>query len=143
MATTTATVSITSNDLQPGSPLSINANSTLMKTGLTTGMDVVRMGKNTLAVADGADVLHEGGVDAEDRDQACFVYLCNNATDDTFYLLVTINATLIGRLYAGDWMFMPYSQGDNAAELNIDAVGGTCEYEYAILSTVETLLDET
>ena len=143
MATTTATVSITSNDLQPGSPLSINANSTLMKTGLTTGMDVIRMGKNTLAVADGADVLHEGGVDADDRDQACFVYLCNNATDDTFYLLVTINATLIGRLYAGDWMFMPYSQGDNAAELNIDAVGGPCEYAYAILSTVETLLDET
>ena len=143
MATTTATVSITSNDLQPGSPLSINANSTLMKTGLTTGMDVVRMGKNTLAVADGADVLHEGGVDADDRDQACFVYLCNNATDDTFYLLVTINATLVGRLYAGDWMFMPYSQGDNAAELNIEAEGGTCEYEYAIFSTVETLLDET
>ena len=143
MATTTATVSISSSDLQPGSNLSINASSTLMKTGLTTGMDIVRMGKNTLTVADAAKVLHEGGVDADDRDQACFVYLCNNATDDTYYLLVTINATLVGRLYAGDWMWMPYSQGDNAAELNIEAEGGTCEYEYAIFSTVETPLDET
>jgi len=143
MATTTATVSVFSNDLQPGNSLSINASSTLMKTGLTTGMDIVRMGKNTLATADNAKVLHEGGVDADDRDQACFTYLCNNATDDTYYLLVTINATLIGRLYAGDWMWMPYSQGDNAAELNIQAQGGTCPYEYAIFSTVETPLDET
>jgi len=143
MATTTATVSVSSNDLQPGSNLSINASSTLMKTGLTTGMDVIRMGKNTLATADGADVLHEGGVASADQDQACFVYLCNNETDDTRYLLVTINATLIGRLYAGDWMWMPYSQGDNAAELNIEAEGGTCEYEYAIFSTIETLLNET
>ena len=52
MATTTATVSITSSDLQPGQNLSINASSTLMKTGLTTGMDVIRMGKNTLATAE-------------------------------------------------------------------------------------------
>ena len=39
MATTTATVSITSSDLTPGSALAISASSTLMKTGLTTGME--------------------------------------------------------------------------------------------------------
>ena len=37
MATTTATVSISSSDLT-GSPLSINASSTLMAAGLTTGL---------------------------------------------------------------------------------------------------------
>ena len=41
MATTTATVSISSTDLMPGSPLNINASSTLMKTGITTGMELM------------------------------------------------------------------------------------------------------
>jgi hypothetical protein len=44
MATTTATVSISSNDLIPGSNLSINASSTLMKAGLTTGLTQVESG---------------------------------------------------------------------------------------------------
>ena len=141
MATTTATVSISSSDLQVGNRLSINASSTLMKTGLTTGMEIMDMGKGELTVAASSKALHEGGVAAGDRDQACWVYLCNNATDDTFYILVTINTTTVGRLYAGDWMWMPYAQGDNAAELNLEAEGGTCGYEYAIFSTEKTLLD--
>ena len=41
MATTTATVSISSSDLMPGSPLNISASSTLMKTGITTGMELM------------------------------------------------------------------------------------------------------
>ena len=41
MATTTATVSISSSDLQPGSALSLNASSTLMQTGLTTGLELI------------------------------------------------------------------------------------------------------
>ena len=44
MATTTATVSISSNDLQPGNRLSINASSTLMKGGLTTGLTQMESG---------------------------------------------------------------------------------------------------
>jgi len=141
MATTTATVSISSSDLMPGSNLSINASSTLMKTGLTTGLEVVEMGKNTLTVADSHKALYEGGVAAADRDQASWVYICNSATDDTYYIEVTLHDTVIGSLYAGDWMFMPYSQGDNAAELNLEAEGGTCPYEYALFATSKTLLD--
>jgi hypothetical protein len=141
MATTTAAVSISSTDLQPGQNLSINASTTLMKTGLTTGLEIMDMGKNELKVADASKALHEGGVVSADRDQACWVYLCNNATDDTYYILVTINTTAVGRLYAGDWMWMPYAQGDNAAELNLEAEGGTCGYEYAIFSTAKTILD--
>jgi hypothetical protein len=144
MATTTATVSISSSDLMAGSALSINASSTLMKTGLTTGLEVLEMGKNTLPVAgDGTSehlALFEGGVHADDRDQAAYVYLCNNATDDTYYIEVTLHDTVIGRLYAGDWMFMPYSQGDNVAELNLEAEGGTCPYEYALFASSKTLL---
>ena len=143
MATTTASVSISSSDLQVGNQLSINASSTLMQTGLTTGLEIMDMGGNTLTVAASAKAIHEGGVAAADRDQAAFVYLCNKATDDTYYIIVRINATTVGHLYAGDWMFVPYAQGDNVAELNITATNGTCDYEYAIYSTIQTLIDAT
>ena len=48
MATTTATVSISSSDLMSGNPLSINATSTVMKTGLTTGMELMDMIKKVI-----------------------------------------------------------------------------------------------
>jgi len=141
MATTTATVSINSTDLQVGNQLSINASTTLMQTGLTTGLEIMEVGKNNLTVADSHKALYEGGVAAADRDQASYVYLCNDATEDTSYIEVGIHDTIVGRLYAGDWMFMPYAQGDNAAEISIEAEGGTCPYQYAIFATSKTLLD--
>jgi len=143
MATTTASVSISSSDLTPGSNLSINASSTLMKTGLTTGLEFVDMGKGTLTVAHNTKALFEGQASSANGDQACFVYLCNLATDDTYYIEVGIHDTIVGRLYAGDWMFVPYSQGDAVAELFIEAEGGTCNYEYAIFRSANVLVDSS
>tara|TARA_R100000773_G_scaffold9633_1_gene9025 strand:+ start:569 stop:688 length:120 start_codon:yes stop_codon:yes gene_type:complete len=39
MATTTATLSISSPDLTPGSPLNISASAILTKAGVTDGLD--------------------------------------------------------------------------------------------------------
>ena len=98
MATTTATISINSTDLTPGSTLSINASSTLAKTGLTAGMDLMDMGKGTLTVAHSHKALFEAQAASGDMDQACFVYLCNLATDDTYYIEIGIHDTIMGRL---------------------------------------------
>ena len=106
MATTTATVSINSSDLQPGNTLSINASTTLMQTGLTTGLEIMDMGKSELTVAHSHKKLRDALGTA---DTANYVYLCNNATDDTFYIEVVLHDTVIGRLYAGDWMFTPWN----------------------------------
>ena len=140
MATTTATVSISSSDLQPGNRLSINASSTLMKTGLTTGLEIMDMGKSELTVAHSHKALHEALGTA---DTANYIYLCNNATDDTYYIEVVLHDTVIGRLYAGDWMFTPWSQSDGDAELSIEAEGGTCPYEYAFFKSSYVLPDST
>ena len=143
MATTTATVSISSSDLMSGNPLSINATSTLMKTGLTTGMELMDMGRGSLAVADSHKALKEASATTADQDTANWFYLCNKATDDTFYIEVVLHDTVIGRLYAGDWMFTPWSQSDGDAEWSIEAEGGTCAYEYAFFKSAETLVDST
>ena len=142
MATTTATVNITSSDLTPGSSLSVNASSTLMETGLTTGLEIMDMGAGTILLGDddNTDALHEASGVAGDQDTANYVYLCNKSTDDTYYIEVGLHDTIIGHLYAGDWMWMPWSQSDGDAEISIEAKGGNNKYEYAILKSAYTLL---
>jgi len=133
MATTTATVSISSSDLQPGNNLSINASSTLMKTGLTTGMELMDMGLGHLTQASGRDALHEA---LGTTDSANWVYICNNSTDDQQYMKIGIHETVIGNLGAGEWLWMPWNMGDVDAELNIEAEpSGTIPYEYAIFKS--------
>ena len=78
-----------------------------------------------------------------DRDTSNYFYLSNKATDETYYLIVKIHDQIVGRLSAGDWMFMPWSQGDDAAEISITATNGTCAYEYAVFKSAYTLVDRT
>jgi len=137
MATTTATLNLTSDDLLSG-PLSITATTTCMKAGTTTGLDKVEMGRGKLTVADGSKSLKLAT--AGGHDGATKVYLCNKATDPTYYIDVDIHDTNVGKLYAGDWLFLPWSQTDTAAELVIEAEGGSCEYEWAIFKEDETLV---
>jgi len=138
MATTTASVSISSSDLTPGTSLNINASTTCMKAGLTTGLEKIEMGKNILTTANGTTSLKLAT--AAGADGASKVYLCNNATDDTFYIRLDLHDTIVGRLYAGDWLFLPWSQNDTANELVIQAFGGSCPYEYAIFKEDETIV---
>ena len=141
MATTTATVSITSEDLMPGMPLAINANSTLMQSGNTTGLELVDIGAGKLTEASAADALHEALGTA---DTANWVYICNNSTDNSQYIKVGIHDTLIGNLGAGEWLWMPWNMGDADAEINIEAeTTGTIPYEYAIFKSTYTLPAKT
>ena len=136
MATTTATVSISSNDLTPGSNLSINASSTLMKTGLTTGMELMEMGNAELIAATEYQLFADGP--ATDNG-AYWIYICNNSTDDTYYTDIKIHETTIGRLQAGDWMWMPWYARDGDAEVEVEGKVGTNTIEYAMFKTAWTL----
>ena len=137
MATTTATVSISSSDLMPGSPLNINASSILMKTGITTGMELMEMGNAEIAENYEAQLFADGP--ATDNG-AYFIYICNTTTvDDTYYIEYKLHETVIGRLYAGDWMFVPYNASDGDAEVEVKALTGINKIEYAMFKTAWTL----
>ena len=136
MATTTATVSISSSDLTPGSNLSINASSTLMKTGLTTGMELMEMGNAELIAATEYQLFADGP--ATDNG-AYWIYICNNSTDDTYYTDIKIHETTIGHLQAGDWMWMPWNASDGDAEIEVEGQVGTNKIEYALFKTAWTL----
>tara|TARA_R110002020_G_scaffold239485_1_gene452012 strand:+ start:305 stop:742 length:438 start_codon:yes stop_codon:yes gene_type:complete len=132
MAETKAMVDISSTDLQPGNTLSISASSTLMQAGLTTGLTQVESG--VISLAQGVEsrlgpLATEVSGDAHDI--GSYLYISNTATDATFYVEWGIHETVIGRLYAGDWMFIPWNASDDGAELELEAENGAQVIEYA------------
>jgi hypothetical protein len=127
MATTTAAVTLTSDLLSDN--ISVTASSTLMKAGTTAdGLDQIEYGYIDLPTGDEYDLL----ATTPTAGKASKLYLKNHSTDETYYVAVTQNAQAIGRLYGGDWMFIPADFHDAAADIAITANGGTNEICYAI-----------
>ena len=135
MATTTATITLSSSDITDNA-LSISNTSTLHTAGTDTGITeftgIARVktstGSNTLLLDFGLT----GGV-AQDitADKSAKVYIknINDRGDGTKYVDILIKTREIGRLYGGDFMFIPYS-------------GGTGEdIEYTASDTTETTLE--
>ena len=141
MATTTATITLASADILSDN-LSVSATSTLYKDASTaTGLDQVRMGRNEIAVGTTFDLLD---ATAAGEDKSNWVYIANKETDPTYYLLITMYNKGIGRLYAGDWMFIPWGQGfgggtANKDDIEIEAFNGTCTVDWACFHEGETL----
>ena len=108
MATTTATLSLTSTDLSSDS-LSLSTTKTCYKAGTTVGLDQTTGLTKTYVTAvtqfDPFPVV-KGTTNADENGK---VYIANLSTDDTEYVIVGIGDLVIGRLYAGDFMWMPWS----------------------------------
>ena len=140
MATTTATLTLSSDMLS--SPISISASSTLTKAELTTGLELVEMGRGTLSETDGSKTAEFGLGTTLGVDKAAKLFLVNKATDPTYYIDVDIHDTNLGRLYAGDWMFIPWGMNDVASEIVLEAEpsGAICPYEFALLQEPQTLV---
>ena len=140
MATTTATLNLSSDMLS--SPINITASSILMKAGVTEGLELIEMGRGTIAETDGSKTAEFGLPTALGADKAAKLFLVNKATDPTYYIDIDLHDTNIGRLYAGDWMFIPWGMNDTASELVIEAEpsGATCPYEFVLLQEPQTLV---
>ena len=46
--------------------------------------------------------------------KSSWVYICNNSEDETEYAIITISGNVIGKLYAGDFLWMPWSMAEDA-----------------------------
>ena len=136
MATTTATLSITSADLMPGGALNINASSPLLQAGTAEGLTQVETG--AISIATGTE--YRIGPLATQmlsnaHDIGSYIYICNTSTDITYYVDWGIHETMMGRLYAGDWMFIPWNASDDDAEIEIEPQGGTNTIEWAFFNS--------
>ena len=108
MATTTASLSLTSTDLFDDS-LSISTSNALNKAGTTIGLDqTTGLNKIYLTATTNVDIITVPGATKDGKKS--HVYISNLSEDETEYMVVSIGDKVIGRLYAGDWMWMPWNQ---------------------------------
>ena len=127
MATTTAAVTLTSDLLSDA--MSVSASTTCMKAGTTAdGLDQMEYGYVDLPTGDEYDLI----ASTPTATKASKLYLKNHSTDETYYVAITQNSQAIGRLYGGDWMFIPADFHDAAADIAITANGGTNKICYAL-----------
>ena len=138
MATTTATITLASTDLLSDS-LSLSSTATLYDAGTTTGLTQYDMGRVVVPSSDTNSILIDATAAGDDK--AAKVYIANKNTDETHYVIISMNGTTIGRLYSGDWMFIPWSQTDVNADVEIycpAALSTTCTVEYAVFHQGKT-----
>lgn len=130
MATTTATLTLSSGDLT-GDALSLSTTATLTKAGTNTGLDQTTGVARKFYATQQADEQLIAAADYTD-DKAHKVYIKNISTTAAEYITVKIGATEVGRLYAGDFLFIPWSADTTVTDADIDidtsAVNMTVEY---------------
>ena len=127
MATTTAAVTLTSDLLSDN--MSVTASTTCMKAGTTAdGLDQMEYGYVEIASGTAYDIIGN----TPTASKASKLYIQNHSTDETYYIRIMIDAQDIGRLYGGDWMFIPANFHDANADVEITATGGTNKICYAL-----------
>tara|TARA_R110001606_G_scaffold353233_1_gene503729 strand:+ start:506 stop:925 length:420 start_codon:yes stop_codon:yes gene_type:complete len=130
MATTTATLTL-SSDIQSDALL-LTKQTSLYKANTTTGLDQTTGFTKTIFSATTNIVLFDST--ALGVGKAAKVYIANRSTDASEYVTITINAQVVGRLYAGDWMFIPWSQSDAAGNIELQpSVATVLPVEYMMI----------
>jgi len=131
---TTATLTLASADIA-GDPVSVSKVATLTKAGSindldqSSGLNRVHLRSTTQKTLLAAN--------AEGNDLAAKVYIVTKSEDASLYITVSINAQTTGKLYGGDFMFIPWSQTDTSASIKIAATNwtsstGDIPVEYAL-----------
>lgn len=127
MATTTASINISSGDLT-GDALSLSTTSTLTKANSSTGLDQTtgvarkffasaQTNFNLIAAAD-----YTAG-------KAHKVYIKNTSTSNSEFVKVELGSSnlSLGFLYGGDFMFIPYD-GENDIDIDTSDANMTVEF---------------
>tara|TARA_R110002020_G_scaffold103884_2_gene243468 strand:- start:1428 stop:1832 length:405 start_codon:yes stop_codon:yes gene_type:complete len=132
MATTIAQLTLTSTDLLSDS-LAVSAVATLTAAGNSTGLTHTEgLGRKTLASGHAQYTLFDGG--GRTADKAHKIYLKNLSTTAAEFFLITVNGEDMGRLYAGDWAFFPWSAHDADNDIKIDPSAADMTLEYMLFT---------
>ena len=131
MATTNATIDIAS-DVTDNS-LSVSNTTQLNTAGTTTGVNTMTSVTKVLSSTNQVDLIATGSVSTTHA----YVYINNPSTDETQHFKITIgnagagsptDTEEIGRLYGGDFMWMPWDVDDDICITPSTADDMTVEY---------------
>ena len=148
MATTTATITLSSADIL-SQAINLSSTMTLYKGDTTaTGLEQMNYHRAIIPTGTNFDLIPESAALANNSN---YLYICNKNTDVTHYVTISINNEVVGSLYAGDFMFIPWAndltdtggvsdpQGDDSS-VEIQAFTASNTIEYALFHVGETLL---
>jgi len=136
MATTTATITLSTGDMADNS-FSVSNTSTLTTAGTDTGItETTGLGRKKFASGSNIVLLDGGltsGIAADvtaDKSAKVYIKNHNDRGDGTKYVTILLAAVEIGRLYGGDWMFIPWcaASGKDIEFTASDATETTLEY---------------
>ena len=136
MATTTATITLSTGDMADNS-FSVSNTSTLTTAGTDTGItETTGLGRKKFASGSNIVLLDGGltsGIAADvtaDKSAKVYIKNHNDRGNGTKYVTILLAAVEIGRLYGGDWMFIPWcaASGKDIEFTASDATETTLEY---------------
>lgn len=131
MATTNATIDIASDVTD--NALSVSNTTQLNTAGTTTGVNTMTSVTKVLSSTNQVDLITTGSVSTTHA----YVYINNPSTDETQHFKITIgnagagsptDTEEIGRLYGGDFMWMPWDVDDDICITPSTADDMTVEY---------------
>jgi len=129
MATTTATITLSSTDLL-SDELSLNTTATMTAAGNSTGLTLAS-GLSRKKTGNTTEYTLFAAADYTD-DKAHKVYLKNISTTAAQYFEIQVAGTVVGKIYAGDWALFPWSADSTGTNCDIDitpsAADMTLEY---------------
>jgi len=134
MATTTATITLSSTDLL-SDELALTTTATLTGAGNSTGLTGTGgLGRKTTS-STSQYILFDADDYPSGPAKAHKIYLKNTSTTAAEYFTITHNSEEIGRLYAGDWAFFPWNNHDGTADIKITpSVSSSITLEYMLLT---------
>jgi|7_EtaG_2_1085326.scaffolds.fasta_scaffold13691_5 hypothetical protein len=130
MATTTASISIASPDIISGMGLNYSKSKVLCKAGVCTGLEKIQSGTREYLATGAVELLDESVVTTDGANK---VYIKNLSTDATEYFEIAIQSEVLGRLWAGDWMFIPWSAGGSNNITVNPSVATSMKLEYVVV----------
>jgi len=129
MATTTATLTI-SSDINTDA-LALTTTHTANKAGTTTGLEqTTGLAKKLYATAQSNATLINAGDYADNT--ASRVYIKNTGSSSLDYFTLELGASniVLGRLYGGDFAYLPY---EGEQDIDISSTGTNMELEFMVI----------
>ena len=128
----TATITLVSDIV--GDPINFSSASTLTKAGSATALDQYSGVETVVYATAQTDTNIIAAADYADTTVAHKVYIRNASSGNTDFVTVDIDSSAnepLGRLYPGDWLFIPY---DGTLDIDIDTSAANMTVEYAVIS---------
>ena len=132
MATTTATITLASADLL-SDPISFSTTAELTTAGTATGLsNTAGLARKTTGDTNEYTLLAAANYT---DDKAHKIYLKNISTTSAQFFEVQVAGVVVGRLYAGDWAFFPWSADTTGTNCDVDITPSAADMtlEYMLL----------